>query len=192
MGNDTTRKQTDTKDTEIRYLQDIYLYIPSAGSGTSYSEHTDCWGAPPTDQLLSPQAWSKLLQEMSHQWKVKADWLALWWNDSCPISVKGLLDALLQRGTQRFLKQLLVEQKGGWRDITVQNGNILGSELHEWTRRYTQQSVVRVEFLDLTCYLHADDGNSMEDKEAAVRAIGDIEHGGDKMFDEFKIKVKEL
>ena len=55
---------------------------------------------------------------------------------------------------------------------------ITSSDLCEWTRRYTQQSVVRVKLYDLTCNLSPDGDSSREDQEAAVRAIQCIEHGG--------------
>ena len=174
--------------TQIRHVERVHLYIPSAGEDdTSYSTYTDCCGAPPTDQLLSPLAWSELLGEMSRQWRVRGGWLQLFWNRSCPISVKGLLDALLLQDTQQYLKELLEEQRGGWRDVWVVFWNITSSDLCEWTRRYTQQSVVRVELEDLTCNLSLDGGSSREDQEAAVRAIQGTEHGGKRLFYEHPI-----
>ena len=172
-----------SQGTQIRHVNRVYLHIPSAGEGTSYSTYTDCWGAPPADQLLSPQAWSEMLGEMSRQWRVRADWLYVYWDVSCPISVKGLLDALLLQDTQQYLRELLKEKEGDWRDVWVCYGNIASSDLCEWTRRYTQQSVVRVRLYDLTCNLSPDGGSSREDQEAAVRAIQDTEHGGQRMLD---------
>ena len=53
------------------------------------------------------------------------------------------------------------------------DGNIGSSDLCEWTRRYTQQSVVRVRLSLLTCNLSPDGDSSRENQEAAVRAIQD-------------------
>ena len=132
-----------------------------------------------------------MLGEMSHQWRVRVDRLIVHTNKSCPISVKGLLDALLQQDTQQYLRELLVKEKGGWRDVWVWSGNIASSDLCEWFRRYTQQSVVRVKLGNLTCYLSPDGGSSREDQEAAVRDIQDTKHGGERLFPEIgRLKIK--
>ena len=174
--------------TQIRHVGLVDLHIPSAGKYTSDSTYTDCWGAPPADQLVSPQAWSEMLGVMCQQWIVRADRLQVYWVGSCPISVKGLLDALLLQDTQQYLRELLKEQGGGWGDVQVWWGNIASSDLCEWTRRYTRQSVVRVELRCLTCNLSPDGGSSREDQEAAVRDIEDTEHGGERLFDRLTIK----
>ena len=149
-----------------RVEKNIKIHIPSAGRDTSYSTSTGCWGPPPADQLLSPQAWSELLGKMDHKLRVQ-------WNRSCPISVKGLLDALLLPDTHQNL-----------RHITVCDGNIASSDLCEWTRRYTQQSVVTVTLYKLTWNLSPDGDSSREDQETAVRALQDTEHEGQRLFSE--------
>ena len=126
----------------------IQLHIPSAdftkipipGIDTLYSTYSARWGAPPAEQLLSPQAWSELLGEMSLHWR-GVDKLCLCWKTYCPISVECFLEALLWEDTQCHLKHLLKEQEGGWRDVKVYSGNIASGELCEWTRRYTRQRV---------------------------------------------------
>ena len=169
---------------QIRHVREVKLHIPSAGRDTSYSTYTDFWGAPPADQLLFSHAWSEVLGEMSQQWRVRANRLWVQWDKSCPISVKGFLDALLQQDTQQYLRELLEEEEGGWRDVWVWHGNIDSSDLCEWTRRYTQQSVVRVRLRHVICNLSPDGGSSREDQEATVIAIQGTRLGGERLFSE--------
>ena len=81
-----------------------------------------------------------------------------------------------------------MERGGGWRDVLVMNGNIASSDLCAWTRRYTQQSVVRVWLNNLTCNLSPDGSSSREDQEAAVRDIQDTENGGQRLF--YKLSIE--
>ena len=137
-------------ETFIRQIGEITIYIPSSGKDTSYS--TFSWGPPPADQLLSPQTWSEMLGEINHQWKVRADKLELKCDASCPISAKGLLDALLLEHTQNHLNQLLVAKERGLRQVNIYNDKIeIDGELLEWSMRYkAQQRVAKITFPDLS------------------------------------------
>ena len=160
-------------ETPGRHVMAIVINIPSASVSSSYATYSKYWGDP-AEQLLSPESWSHLLGVMSRQWRVKATWLQIEWNESCPISVKGLLDALLLEEAQQHLRHLLMEREGGWRDVRVSHAIIEGTDLCGWTRRYTQQSVVRVMFSNLTC--------KDQDTAAAVRAIRNTSHGKWPLF----------
>ena len=132
----------------IRHLKKICICVPSTGMGENYSAFINWWGDP-AEQLLSPEAWAKLLMDMSRQWKIRADKLEIKWDKSCTISVKGLLDILLQGDTQYHLRLLLTEREGGWRDVRVYIHDLNTSELGEWNRQYQkQQSLISVGLVD--------------------------------------------
>ena len=91
---------------------------------------------------------------------------------------------------QLYLKELVVEDCEGWKDVKVLYGNISSIDLAEWTRRYTQQSMVRVEFWKMTCNISPDDRNSIEEQQRLASYMKDIEHGGIGLF--HKLTVKEI
>ena len=128
----------------ISHLKEICICVPSASLGGSYSGFVDWWGDP-AEQLLSPQAWSEMLGEMSCQWRVSADRLEVKWDKSCVISVKGLLDALLLVDTQNHLEQLLLMQEGGLIEVNIYKDNI--RDVLEWSSQHQSQlRVVKVTF----------------------------------------------
>ena len=141
----------------IKHLEKIRICVPSASLCGSSPGFTDWWGDP-AEQLLSPHDWAKLLIEMSRQWKIKAGKLEVKWDISCTVSVKGLLDALLTEDTQNHLKQLLVEQEGGWREVSIYKDKINIRDVLEWSRRYKgQQRVFKVTFPHLMCSISPGD-----------------------------------
>ena len=150
----------------------ISVSIPSVGPNIPYSTYTDRWGAPPAEQLLSPQAWSDLLGEMSRQWKVKAESLKIKLNESCKVSVKSLLDALIQKETEHHLKELLLKKEGGWGDVEVELGAIDGSELIEWMTCHTQQYAIR---LTLSCNILPDSNGCSPQVQKAAKINLDYE-----------------
>ena len=138
----------------IRDLEKICICVPSTGVEENSSGFIDCWGDP-AEQLLSPQSWSELLIEMSRQWKIKAEKLEVKWVKTCTISVKGLLDALLLADSQNPLNELLVKQKGGWREVSIYNDTINIRDVLEWSSQHKSQlRVAKVTFLDLNCSIY--------------------------------------
>ena len=132
-----------TAQTDIRHEPRLEVNIPSGGNKALSLSCSSCWGDPTTDQLMSSQAWSEFLGEMSHRTRVRTDCLTVKLDVSSTVCLKGLLDTLLLEDAP--IKQLVMERDGGWRDVRIYTEKVNVKVLSEWSRQnQAQQSLIHL------------------------------------------------